>query len=137
MTRNRMWNVRNPHQGPYKRVLCVCSAGLLRSPTAAYVLSQEPYRYNTRAVGVDADHALVPIDRVLLAWAHEIVTMEPHQERRVMELLDEHDIAHPKLVCLGIADNFGYRDPELMRLIEERYHDVSGFVQPHTGKTGS
>ena len=65
-TMNRMSTVHNRYQGDYKRVLCVCSAGLLRSPTAALVLAQDPYNYNTRAVGVTQDFALVPVDRVLL-----------------------------------------------------------------------
>jgi predicted protein tyrosine phosphatase len=30
---NRLGNCKNYHQGKFKRVLCVCSAGLLRSPT--------------------------------------------------------------------------------------------------------
>ena len=51
---NRIANSTNPFQKDYKRVLCVCSAGLLRSPTAAYVLSQAPYNYNTRAAGLTA-----------------------------------------------------------------------------------
>lgn len=29
--RNAMGNAANPYQGNYKKVLCVCSAGLLRS----------------------------------------------------------------------------------------------------------
>lgn len=48
---NRIANASNKFQGSYKRVLCVCSAGLLRSPTAALVLSKDPYNFNTRACG--------------------------------------------------------------------------------------
>ena len=55
---NRLANSSNRYQGEYKRVLCVCSAGLLRSPTAALVLSQEPYNFNTRAAGLDEAFAL-------------------------------------------------------------------------------
>ena len=43
---NRLANTQNKYQGKYKKVLCVCSAGLLRSPTAALVLSQEPFNFN-------------------------------------------------------------------------------------------
>jgi predicted protein tyrosine phosphatase len=73
ISRNRLYNVHNPHQNfdKYKRVLCVCSAGLLRSPTMARVL-QEEYGYNTRAAGVDFDFALVPMDWALVEWAQEI-----------------------------------------------------------------
>ena len=46
--RNRLSNVNNRFQGNFKRVLYVCSAGLLRSPTLAEILSQAPYNFNTR-----------------------------------------------------------------------------------------
>ncbi len=38
INRNRWGNIDNPYQGSAKKVLCVCSAGMLRSPTAANVL---------------------------------------------------------------------------------------------------
>ena len=114
---NRMANANNKYQGSYKRVLCVCSAGLLRSPTAALVLSQEPYNFNTRAAGLEPEFALVPVDRVLLEWADEIVTMTSEQAQGVRALLEEDK----PIVVLGIDDNFRYRDPDLIRLIRESY----------------
>ena len=63
---NRLANTHNHYQGDAKRVLCVCSAGLLRSPTAAFVLSQEPFGFNTRAAGIAEDFALIVVDDVLL-----------------------------------------------------------------------
>lgn len=117
---NRIHNSTNPHQGRYKRVLCVCSAGLLRSPTAAVVLSQEPYNYNTRAAGLEADYALIPVDKVLLSWADEVVCMTADQAYRLKNLLFDNGLAIP-VKCLNIDDNFAYRDPELMKLIAERY----------------
>ena len=48
---NRLGNSKNPYQGDFKKVLCVCSAGLLRSPTAAWVLSNAPFNFNTREIG--------------------------------------------------------------------------------------
>ncbi len=115
---NRSANCHNPFQGRFKRVLCCCSAGLLRSPTAALVLSQEPYSFNTRAAGLVSEFALVPVDDVLLDWADEIVVMTSEQERAVRETLQDSDKA---VINLQIPDNFPYRDPELIRLIRERY----------------
>ena len=40
-TLNQLANINNPYQGKSKKVLCLCSAGLLRSPTAANVLHRE------------------------------------------------------------------------------------------------
>ena len=76
MTMNRLHNVKNPHQGTAKKVLCICSAGLLRSPTAAIVLSQDPFNFNTRSAGCNPDYALQPVDNVLIEWSDEIIVME-------------------------------------------------------------
>ncbi len=114
---NRLANCTNRYQGEYKRVLCVCSAGLLRSPTAAFVLSQEPYNFNTRAAGLTPEFALVPVDRVLLEWADEIVVMSAQQAEQIRAMLEDEK----QIVVLGIPDNFRYRDPELIRLIRESY----------------
>lgn len=116
MSMNRLYNITNPGQGNYKRVLCVCSAGLLRSPTAAVVLAQEPYNFNTRAAGLVADYALIPVDMALLAWADEIVCMTPDQEMELRKLAPDK-----KIICLGIKDSFMYRDPELIKRIRDSY----------------
>ena len=116
---NRLANATNPYQGTHKRVLCVCSAGLLRSPTAAWVLSQEPYNFNTRAAGITKEFALVPVDRVLLHWADEIVTMSADQAEQIRVQLET-----PKpIVVLGIPDNYGYREPELVEAIKKAYDE--------------
>ena len=114
---NRLANVGNPFQGKHKRVLCVCSAGLLRSPTAAWVLSQEPYNFNTRAVGLVPEFALIPIDPVLIRWADQVVCMTSDQAKKLRTMVDEDK----PIVCLNIPDNFGYRDPELVELIKTAY----------------
>ena len=114
---NRLANVHNKYQGAHKRVLCVCSAGLLRSPTAAIVLASEPFNFNTRAAGLTPEFALIPVDDVLLEWADEIVCMEMGMALRLTEMVS---MTKP-VICLDIEDSYSYRDPELMRLIAERY----------------
>lgn len=123
MSMNRIHNASNRYQGPYKRVLCVCSAGLLRSPTAAWVLSQEPYLYNTRACGIDGGHALIPLDTVLLSWADEIVCMDIDQADRVKAMLDNEVLqgSVKPVQVLSIPDKFAYRDPELVQMIKDKY----------------
>lgn len=112
---NRLANVNNRFQGSFKKVLCVCSAGLLRSPTTAFVLSNEPFNYNTRSAGINPDYALVIVDEVLLEWADEVVCMTKEQEKELKTRTGR------KVVCLDIPDNFSYRDPDLMQLIKEKY----------------
>lgn len=114
---NRLANCANKYQGRYKRVLCVCSAGLLRSPTAAWVLSNEPYNYNTRAAGLSKEFALVPVDEVLLTWADQIVCMNAEQAEKIRSML----VDETPIVVLGIPDSFTYRDEKLVSLIRESY----------------
>ena len=116
---NRAINSQNHHQGNHKRVLCVCSAGLLRSPTAALVLSQEPYNYNTRSVGLFSQYALIPIDPVHIIWADEIVCMTPEHEDILLKQFQ--DIITAPIKCLNIDDDYAYRSPELIELIKSNY----------------
>jgi predicted protein tyrosine phosphatase len=120
MSKNRMYNMGNPAQGPYRRVLCVCSAGLLRSPTAAFVLGNPPFNFNTRAAGLSADFALVVVDEYLLHWADEIVCMTTEQKVELMDKVKGQDTP-PDIICLNIEDDFEYRDPKLMKLIAKNY----------------
>lgn len=129
---NRLHNCKNPYQGSRKRVLCVCSAGLLRSPTTAFVLSNEPFGFNTRAAGVH-NYALVPVDKVLITWAQEIVCMEK-SHRNQLEV-DFGDLLVDKVVnVLNIPDNYEYRDPELMEMIKALYIKATGFSSEPRGE---
>ena len=112
---NIIHNASNPHQGEAKRVLCVCSAGLLRSPTAANVLHRE-YGYNTRSAGLVPDFALIVIDDVLVAWADEIVCMSRAQEE-ALGLLE----GGKPIKCLDIPDNYSYMSPVLQALVVSKY----------------
>jgi len=115
---NRKWNTKNPYQGKYKRVLCVCSAGLLRSPTAAWILSNEPFNFNTRSAGIDVGHALIPVDDVLLEWADEIVCMDEYQQFKLKERTNK------PVHNLRIGDSFEYRDKGLVTIIRMRYQEI-------------
>lgn len=118
-TRNRLHNCTNPYQGEAKRVLCLCSAGLLRSPTTAVVLQRE-FGHNTRAAGVSKDYALIEMDDVLLTWADEVVAVEPSVAECVPEKFKD------KLTILNIPDNFGYMNPELQQIILDQYRNAHG-----------
>ena len=124
MNRNRLHNMSNPSQGDYKKVLCVCSAGLLRSPSAALVLSQPPFDFNTRAAGMSSDFALVIVDEYLLAWADQVVCMTPDQKVDLMDMVKDMGVP-PPIVCLEIEDSYDYRDPRLMKMIAEKYTGLS------------
>ena len=112
---NRLANCKNPFQGSAKKVLVVCSAGLLRSPTAAWVLSNEPYLYNTRAAGIDDDFALIVVDDVLLEWADEIVCMDKSHQRELRTMPQK------PIKLLNLPDKYPRMHPELIKAIKNAY----------------
>jgi len=120
-TESRIGNCANRYQGSYKRVLAVCSAGLLRSPTIALILSQSPYNYNTRAAGIESDYALVKVDQVLLEWADEIVCAGDDHAEAIKCMLSSFNLNKP-IVSLKLADVYEYRNSKLIKLIKERYN---------------
>lgn len=125
MSFNRLYNTKNPNQGPQKRVLCLCSAGLLRSPTVAWVLSNAPYDYNTRAAGVTKEYALIYADQYLVEWADEIVCVTPEVEEEFRHNCgrDEIDISgdFTPIITLNILDVYKRRAPKLVKLIQDQY----------------
>ena len=109
----------NQYQGDYKRVLTVCSANMLRSPTIAHVLSANPYNFNTRSAGT-AGFALIPVTTDLLMWADEIVCADTEHALDIRNKLMNLNL-DKVVINLGIPDIYEYRNPELIKLIKERY----------------
>ena len=108
MRKNALWNCKNPYQGKDKRVLCVCSAGLLRSPTIAKV-----------SCGC-RDYALIQIDNVLIEWA-DIVVFADQEHKAVVD--QTQCLSGKDVYILDIPDNYGYGDPELVKIIETKLHE--------------
>lgn len=113
---NSLHNVSNPYQGNDKRVLCVCSAGLLRSPTIAFILQRE-YGYNTRSCGVH-DYALIPISTALVLWADEVVFAE---EEHYNTVKDCQVMEQKKYRILNVPDKYWRMEEELQKFIIENY----------------
>lgn len=138
VSRNQLGVVFNAYQGNHKKVLCVCSAGCLRSPTAAHILSSPPFNFNTRAVGLSREYAIVPISDALIMWADLILVMEEDQQREVnamqMDLFNKmddsmHDYGFKQVINLDIADEYNYRNPNLVKIMTDKFmelfpHDV-------------
>jgi predicted protein tyrosine phosphatase len=124
-TLNRMATARNEFQGKAKRVLCVCSAGLLRSPTAAVVLNRT-YGFNTRAVGYSEDFALVPIDLVHVYWADEILCVSMSVSDGLDHLFGKEPIyIKSNITVLEVHDKYEYMDPELQKEILRQYAEAT------------
>lgn len=119
---NRLANTRNRYQTEAKKVLTVCSAGLLRSPTVANVLYQL-YGYNTRACGYHPDYALIVLDEVLWEWADEVVFVEPDVQSfaKVYHSFIEEEDKPTKI--LNLPDKFEWNNEELRQAIKEQYNE--------------
>ena len=110
----------NNYQGGDKRVLFVCSAGLLRSATAARIYAS---KYNTRAAG-SAYYALVPVSDELIAWADEIVFVNQHNRDEVDKTYDLEELGtQKKIVVLNIPDEYEHMHPKLIESFKEQYED--------------
>lgn len=122
MSKNRWANLNNVYQTKAKRVLAVCSAGMLRAPTLANVLWKE-WAYNTRSCGM-TDFALIPIDEELIVWADEIVFVSCdvwlNTPVRIQDTIAEFG---KKIVCLSIPDDYEWGDAELMKMCLEQYSE--------------
>jgi predicted protein tyrosine phosphatase len=122
-TRNQAHNVFNPNQGDTKKVLCVCSAGLLRSATLQNMLIRE-YGYNVRNCGTEESYALIPISEALVIWADEIVFVNKSNHRSVERDLEELQIPKSKIFILDIPDIYPFNDPRLIGICKKQYDEI-------------
>jgi predicted protein tyrosine phosphatase len=102
-------------QGPYPRVLFVCSGGMLRSATAAH-WAAEHKKWNTRSCGT-MGQALPPVHQNLVEWAQRIYCMA-YEHADVIE--GYYPWARYKIVVLEIPDWYEYRDPKLIKILEQK-----------------
>ena len=125
-TMNQMYNIGNVHQTDTKKVLTICSAGLLRSPTLADHLCKE-YGYNTRACGTH-DYALVPVSEALLKWADEIVCVNQDTYNALVPeaktILENAKAMGDEVTILDIPDVFEWGNEELVTIIAEQYKEA-------------
>jgi len=117
----------NHYQGRNKRWLFVCSAGLLRSPTAAHIASK--YNYNARSCG-SAEYALIPLSVNLISWAHKIVFMGQDNFDEAIQVFSELDemynipryenMIRDKGCVWNIPDKYPYMNADLISIIEDK-----------------
>ena len=110
----------NPYQGNDPRVLFVCSAGLLRSPTCAKVAAEQGF--NTRSCGSHS-YALIPISANLVAWADHIVFVNEENVGEAIYTFEDYphilNSLEKKSVIWDLPDVYEYNDPKLVSLIKD------------------
>ena len=109
----------NKYQGIASRYLFVCSAGLLRSPTAASVADR--LGYNSRSCG-SHNCALIPISVNLIHWANKIFFMEENNYHETLDSFfgdkETTDMLKTKSVVWDIEDYYNRNDSVLRDRIE-------------------
>lgn len=128
IARNSMAVIKNSYQGNATKALCVCSGGVLRSPTAAWILSNEPFNFNTRSCG-DKDYALIPLSEELVTWADEIVVMDEWHAKSVQEKLVEagYEPGYREIHVLNVPDDYDFKNPELVQIMSDKFRAIFGY----------
>lgn len=121
-TINQMYNIHNGHQGATKKVLTVCSAGLLRSATLQNFLIKE-YGYNVRNCGTEESYALIPISEALISWADEIVFVNRDNYNTIESELIRLGVKD-KCYILDIPDIYSFNDHRLIEICREQYNKI-------------
>lgn len=110
----------NEYQGNSKRILFVCSAGILRSPTGATVGAK--MGFNTRSCGTSC-YALVPLSVNLIHWAQKIFFVNEENSTEANDSFfgdkETTDMLKAKSLILNIEDQFNYMDPKLVQIFEK------------------
>lgn len=107
-----------------RNLLFICSQNRLRSPTAEQVFAAWP-GVETASAGLNhgAENPLTP---ELLRWADQVFVMEAAHRSKLSARFRPH-LGRAKVICLGIPDDYGYMDPELIRLLEAK---VARYLPP-------
>ncbi len=106
-----------PSRKPARRVLFVCHLNRSRSATAERLFAKRP-DLEVRSAGTAKD-ALVRVNKRMLDWADVIFTMDETQQHALEHMFPNHP-AVTGVICLGIPDDFGFLQPDLVKLLEDR-----------------
>lgn len=100
-----------------KNLLFICSQNKLRSPTAEHVFAK--WRdIETDSAGLNND-AEVQLSGEQIEWADIIFVMEKTHRSKLSRKFKRH-LGGKRVVCLDIADNYEYMDPDLVKLLETK-----------------
>src|SRR5689334_7750223 len=100
-----------------QRVLFICEGNVHRSRTAADLYAKTP-GLDVRSAGL-ANSALVQVCEELLDWADVIFVMEEPLITALRRRFPA-SLNNKSLVCLNIADEYQYMQPELCAILVEK-----------------
>ena len=105
------------HTASPRRILFVCRLNRHRSATAERIFCKRN-DLDVRSAGTETD-ALVRVNARMLDWADIIFAMDPLQVEALRRMFPAH-AALERIVCLDIADEFVFLQPELVELLEQK-----------------
>lgn len=115
----------NPYQGKDRKVVFICSMGILRSATGARIYAN---KYNTRTAGTWFDEALIPLTERLVVWADQLVFVNDYNYRQALRHFEDDEglvlTIKAKAVVLDIPDTYEHMHPELIKAFEEQYERI-------------
>jgi len=116
---------KNEAQGRYLRILFVCSAGLLRSPTAAKVAGE--FNINARAAGSLPYLALIPVSANLVVWADKLVFVYKDKFEQTLEIFKEQpdfiETIKNKAIVWHIEDYYDYNSRMLQTVLRDKIRE--------------
>ena len=109
----------NKYEGHQTKLVFCCTAGLLRSPTAAKVATS--LGYNARSCGSNLDYALIPLSKNLLYWGEKIYFMNQVNYFEAQQLFQgkDLDLLEYKKVVWNFEDCYDYDDWLLKEKVKE------------------
>lgn len=99
------------------KVLFICTANRLRSPTAAALFADHP-GLEVRSAGLDAACPR-PLSNELVMWADKLFVMERRQ-RDIVRRKFRKTLGERPVIALGIPDDYEFMQPELVALLKDR-----------------
>jgi len=99
------------------KVLFVCTANKLRSPTAEDVFRDYP-GIEAMSAGTDAN-APTPLTKELVASVDLIIVMENYHREHIRKKFKQRP-SDSRIITLNIPDEFERGDPELIELLKSK-----------------
>lgn len=97
--------------------LFICAKNRLRSPTAEQLFATWPGVASASAgINHDAD---IPVCPELLDWADLIFVMQAVHRTKLCTKF-KAQLANKRIICLDIADDYGFMEPALIDLLHKR-----------------
>ena len=102
-----------------KKVLFICSANYLRSPTAE-LLYQGIEGLEAKSAGTDAFEDSNQLTTELFQWADTIYVMENHHRNKVRKMVGNSIFLSKKVIVLNILDDYDFMENTLINALRIR-----------------